>query len=262
VAINGNPKDAIGSLKATLGAIPRRVLFELGLAFLEGDTKYFRHNYLASPVRAMVYVEALDRHVAAWVEGEDEDPDTCDKDEAGVPIPGTGVSHLMKAGACLLIIRAAQVYGTLIDDRPPAQARGWLEGLNKIARRIIERNGALYERGAYTEANRAEWPAMNDRLAKGPIKKGHREDGKSDVNDPAVVFGYACPWCGGNLNTPDVSLHECEGLKAARAHAAKVYTRGPTVMVDLTYARGPVCGICNMAPCACGDPEGYRGSDY
>ena len=219
MAINGNPKDAIGSLKATLGAIPRRILFELGLAFLEGETKYFRHNFLASPVRAMVYIEALDRHVSAWVEGEDEDPDTCDEDEAG-PIPGTGVSHLMKAGACLFIIRAAQVYGTLIDDRPPAQPRGWLEGLSKVARRIIERNGALYERGAYTEANRADWPAMNERLAHGPIAKG----------------GSA---------------------QAARAHAARVdisaYTRGRVVVP---------CDICRLLPCGCGDPEGFRGSDY
>jgi hypothetical protein len=154
----GNPKDAVGSKKAPLSTISRRVLHELGLAMLEGECKYWRHNYRASKVRAMVYLDAHDRHISAWIEGQDIDP-------------ASGLSHLVKAMACLAIVRDAQLYDSLIDDRPPAQAnQNWMAELDAEAARII---GELekYERGAYTEANRREWPAMNEALGKGPIRR-------------------------------------------------------------------------------------------
>jgi hypothetical protein len=133
------------------------VIHELGLALLEGECKYWRHNYRAVKVLAMVYIEAHDRHVSAWVEGQEIDP-------------ASGLSHLVKAMACLAIVRDAQLYGSLIDDRPPAQADpNWIEELNAKAAEIIDRC-AEYERGTFTEANRAEWPSFNERLSKGPIK--------------------------------------------------------------------------------------------
>jgi hypothetical protein len=156
---NGNPKDFIGASKAPLSTVSRRVMHELGLAMLEGECKYWRHNYRAAPVRATVYLDALDRHLSAWIEGQDTDPDS-------------GLSHLVKAMACLAIMRDAQLYGSLIDDRPPAQADpNWMSALNAKAKEIIEAN-AKHTRGAYTEANRAEWPAMSAALAKGPIPSG------------------------------------------------------------------------------------------
>lgn len=155
---NGNPKDFVGASKAPLSTVSRRVMHELGLAMLEGECKYWRHNYRAAPVRAMVYIDALDRHLSAWIEGQEIDPDS-------------GLPHVVKAMACLAIIRDAQIYGSLIDDRPPAQADpNWMAELNAKAKAIIERN-AQFERGAYTEANRAEWPAMSQALSAGPIKR-------------------------------------------------------------------------------------------
>jgi len=153
---NGNPKDFVGASKAPLSTVSRRVMHELGLAMLEGECKYWRHNYRAAPVRAMIYLDALDRHLSAWIEGQDTDPDS-------------GLSHLVKAMACLAIMRDAQLYGSLIDDRPPAQADpNWMAALNTKAREIIEAT-AKYTRGAYTELNRAEWSAMSAALARGPI---------------------------------------------------------------------------------------------
>ncbi len=105
-SLAGNPKDAIGSCKAPTMPVPATVQAEDGLAMLEGALKYGRHNYRAAPVRASVYLDALRRHLACWIEGEDTDPDS-------------GLSHLIKARACLGIMRDAQIQGTLIDDRPP-----------------------------------------------------------------------------------------------------------------------------------------------
>lgn len=156
---NGNPKDFVGASKAPLSTVSRRVMHELGLAMLEGECKYWRHNYRAAPVRAMVYLDALDRHLSAWIEGQEIDPDS-------------GLSHLVKAMACLAIVRDAQLYGSLIDDRPPAQADpNWMAELNAKAKEIVE-GLAGFERGAYTEANREEWPAMNQALSRGPIRRG------------------------------------------------------------------------------------------
>jgi hypothetical protein len=166
----GNPKDFVGASKAPLSPVSRRVMHELGLAMLEGECKYWRHNYRAADVRAMVYMDALERHVSAWIEGQDIDPKS-------------GVSHLIKAMACLHIIRDAQIYGSLIDDRPPAQTNlNWMEELDAKALSIVESHKHL-ERGAYTEANRSDWPSMSAALNGGPIK---REAERSGLYIPKV----------------------------------------------------------------------------
>jgi hypothetical protein len=154
----GNPKDAIGASKAPLSTLEAQVVHEIALGMFEGECKYWRHNYIASRVRAMVYVDAHDRHMSAWKSGQDIDPDS-------------GLSHLVKAMACLHIIRAAEIHGSLIDDRPPANPDpDWMRKLDAKALEIVQRL-LKFERGAFTEANRAEWPAMCERLANGPIAK-------------------------------------------------------------------------------------------
>jgi hypothetical protein len=154
----GNPKDAIGASKAPLSTLEAQVVHEMGLGMLEGECKYWRHNYIASRVRAMVYSDAHDRHMSLWKSGQDIDPDS-------------GLPHLVKAMACLHIIRAAEIHGSLIDDRPPANPDPeWMKKLDAKALEITQRL-AGFERGAFTEANRAEWPAMCERLANGPIPK-------------------------------------------------------------------------------------------
>jgi hypothetical protein len=155
---NGNPKDFVGASKAPTSTISRRVLHELGLAMLEGECKYWRHSYRAAPVRATVYTDALDRHMSAWLEGQEIDP-------------ASGVSHLIKAMACLMIIRDAQLYGSLIDDRPPAQSDpNWLDALNETAKELIDSH-AHVTRGAYLEKDRERWPEFSAALARGPIPR-------------------------------------------------------------------------------------------
>lgn len=121
-----NPKDSIGSRKAGISTIPGQVMAELGLSMLEGACKYGRYNYRVSGVRSSVYYDAAFRHLAAWWEGEDIDPDS-------------GLSHLVKAMACLAVLRDAQIQGMLNDDRPPASKAGWVAEMNKKAAEILDR---------------------------------------------------------------------------------------------------------------------------
>lgn len=121
-----NPKDAVGTKKAPLSTVSAPVMAEVGLAMLEGARKYGRHNYRVDGVRASVYYDALLRHVMAWWEGEDTDPDS-------------GLSHIVKAVACLMVLRDSMIQGNWIDDRPPVSPAGWLAELNARAAEIVER---------------------------------------------------------------------------------------------------------------------------
>lgn len=121
-----NPKDAIGSRKAGISNVPAQVVAELGLAMLEGAAKYGRHNYRIAGVRASVYYDAAMRHLMSWWEGEDIDPDS-------------GLPHVVKAMACLAVMRDAQINNKLSDDRPPLPRQGWVAELNKKAEEILAR---------------------------------------------------------------------------------------------------------------------------
>jgi hypothetical protein len=119
-----NPKDAIGCRKPPLSVIPCPVLFELGAAMLEGACKYGRHNYRLAGVRPSIYYDAAMRHLMAWWEGEDIDPDS-------------GLSHVVKAIACLVVLRDAMLNDKLNDDRPPAADAGWVDNVSEDVRRIL-----------------------------------------------------------------------------------------------------------------------------
>ncbi len=99
-----NPKDIVGSNKLPLHLWPPTATAGGCLALLEGLTKYGRANWREVGVRASVYADALDRHMKAWFDGEDIDPDS-------------GLPHLYKAIACVAILIDASAAGKLTDDR-------------------------------------------------------------------------------------------------------------------------------------------------
>jgi len=101
-----NPKDAIAVRKRKSSTVPQLVLAELGVAMLEGAIKYGRHNYRAIGVKSSVYYDAACGHIDDWWEGEDIDPDS-------------GISHITKAIASLVVLRDSMIFGSLNDDRPP-----------------------------------------------------------------------------------------------------------------------------------------------
>jgi hypothetical protein len=102
-----NPKTILGTRKAPMSTVPANVLAEIGVAMLEGAAKYGRHNYRTSGVQASVYYDATMRHLMAWWEGENHDPDS-------------NLPHITKAIASLIVLRDAIEHGVLFDDRPPA----------------------------------------------------------------------------------------------------------------------------------------------
>lgn len=132
-----NPKDAVGVRKAPMSTVPAGVLMELGVAMLEGARKYGRHNYRVAGIRASVYYDGTMRHMMDWWEGADLDPDS-------------GISHITKAIAGLVVLRDAMLNEMWTDDRPPRMAEDWLAGLNRRAGEVIDRHPDAVH--PYTEA--------------------------------------------------------------------------------------------------------------
>lgn len=99
-----NPKDLIGSDKLPLHLWPETATVMGCLGLLDGALKYGRANFREIGVRASIYVDACRRHLTAWFEGEDFDPDS-------------GLPHMAHALACLAIIVDARAAGKLNDDR-------------------------------------------------------------------------------------------------------------------------------------------------
>jgi hypothetical protein len=119
-----NPKDAVGIAKVPFSTLSQVVIAEEGLAMMEGALKYGRHNYRESGVRASVYFDAFMRHMTAWWEGQDIDPDS-------------GLSHVTKARACLGVLRDSMVRGNWVDDRPPRVEESWMADLNAKAKALL-----------------------------------------------------------------------------------------------------------------------------
>ncbi|WP_375292291.1 dATP/dGTP diphosphohydrolase domain-containing protein [Sphingomonas melonis] len=100
-----NPKELAGAKKpATWSVMPRWVIGLVGRVMSVGAAKYGVFNYRESSISASVYQDALERHLALWFDGEDEDAES-------------GVSHLAHAIACCSLLLDAQATGKLHDDR-------------------------------------------------------------------------------------------------------------------------------------------------
>jgi len=112
-----NPKDAIGSGKLPLHLWPATASALGSLGLLDGMLKYGRSNWRVAGVRASIYVDAAQRHLAKWFEGQDNDVDS-------------GLPHFAHALACIAILVDAQAAGKLNDDR--MVAGGYLEMLDAL----------------------------------------------------------------------------------------------------------------------------------
>jgi Domain of unknown function (DUF5664) len=102
---SSNPKDRIGQAKVSISTIPGVALLYESCAMANGKMKYGPFNWREHSVSAMIYIDAMLRHIYSWVEREEDAPDS-------------HVHHLGHARACSGIILDAQVHGNLIDDRP------------------------------------------------------------------------------------------------------------------------------------------------
>jgi hypothetical protein len=100
-----NPKDLVGAKKAPLRFVPPALVIGAAEAMAIGAEKYGPYNWRDQPVSLMTYIEAIDRHLMAFRDGEDIATDS-------------GVHHVRHAVAGMAIILDAMANDVLIDDRP------------------------------------------------------------------------------------------------------------------------------------------------
>lgn len=99
-----NPKTAFGEKKPKMSDTPTVGIVEMGKVFTMGAGKYGRFNWRQHRVSSTVYYDAAQRHLLAWFEGENIDPES-------------GLSHLAHVMACMNIILDAEKHSKLNDNR-------------------------------------------------------------------------------------------------------------------------------------------------
>ncbi len=100
-----NPKQAHGDKKVPLHLVPGAASAYTAMGLKEGARKYGAFNWRETSIETMTYVGATLRHLSAFVDGEDMDP------ESGNP-------HLAHAMASLAILIDAIESDCAIDNRP------------------------------------------------------------------------------------------------------------------------------------------------
>jgi hypothetical protein len=104
-----NPKQIFGDKKPPLMQLPLVARVHASMAHYDGDLKYGFRNWRDNPVEARTYIEAAERHLSLWAEGEEYARDT-------------GVNNLGGVIACCAILLDAQVNDALIDNRSKSTA--------------------------------------------------------------------------------------------------------------------------------------------
>lgn len=118
-----NPKDLVGVKKVSLTKLPPVAALHAAHALMNGAARYGPYNWRDKAVRASIYVDACERHLNAWLDGEEDAQDS-------------GVHHLGHAIACLAILLDAQEAGMLVDDRPLRNAGGFCRLLGRLNKRL------------------------------------------------------------------------------------------------------------------------------
>lgn len=104
-----NPKQQFGDRKVPLHLVPAPAMVAIAMGLKDGARKYGAYNWRYLPVETQTYVGAALRHLMAWQDGEDIDPDS-------------GNNHLAHAMASLAILVDALESGQVKDNRPPKGA--------------------------------------------------------------------------------------------------------------------------------------------
>lgn len=99
-----NPKEQAGRQKCPMHLLSPSAMRETANALGSGARKYGARNYRTSGINATTYVGAILRHITAWNDGEDNDPES-------------GLSHIAHASACADILLDCMATGMMNDDR-------------------------------------------------------------------------------------------------------------------------------------------------
>ncbi len=120
-----NPKDLLGVKKVSPTKLPPVAVLHAAHALMVGATRYGPYNWRDKAVRASIYVDACERHLNAWLDGEEVAKDS-------------DVHHLGHAIACLAILLDAQEAGKLVDDRPLQGAGGFCRVLAQLNQKVAK----------------------------------------------------------------------------------------------------------------------------
>lgn len=174
-----NPKAVYGDSKVGLSFLPFGPVYEIATAMIEGSLKYGKHNYRDMGCKASTYFDAAIGHLVSWYEGEDTD------EESGVP-------HLMKAAACLIVLRDSQLMGNDTDDRPIKYPKGVPLRKNPLIQKLLDKYPNPVK--PFTEKNQyADIPHWLDgpfQTYNGPVKSNVKLNMKAIA---ASMNGYAGP---------------------------------------------------------------------
>lgn len=99
-----NPKTLIGMYKPGMSAVPGVALFWCGMGMLNGMIKYGKFNWRKKKVPYSIYIDAAERHLEQFKDGETYAEDS-------------KVHHLGHVMACCAIMLDAEAGGHAIDDR-------------------------------------------------------------------------------------------------------------------------------------------------
>jgi hypothetical protein len=99
-----DPKGAAGAKKVPMWLLPPYALQQTAWVHKLGASKYQPYNWRDTGVCATTYISAIMRHLDAWRDGEDIDPES-------------GVTHLAHIAASCNILMDANKCDKLIDDR-------------------------------------------------------------------------------------------------------------------------------------------------
>jgi hypothetical protein len=103
--MSADPKGEAGRQKCPMHLLPPFALTQTAWVHGLGAQKYGPWNWRENKVEAMTYVGAIHRHLAAWADGQNNDPES-------------GISHLAHIAASCNILLDAGRAGTLLDNRP------------------------------------------------------------------------------------------------------------------------------------------------
>lgn len=95
-----------GKKKTPLQLLPPVFMAATAWVLKLGAKKYGPWNWRKSKVESQTYVGAIRRHLDAWQDRENIDPES-------------GQSHLAHVAASVAILLDAEANGTLADNRPP-----------------------------------------------------------------------------------------------------------------------------------------------
>ena len=101
--------------KSSIQYVPVALMEACDEALAEGRIKYGVAKWRETPTEVMTYIGGALRHLYAYIDGEDIDPDSV-----------TGKRHLAGAVASLAILLDCQAMGTAVDNRPPKGPGGKL----------------------------------------------------------------------------------------------------------------------------------------